>query len=159
MYDTIDIEPGILKIPKQLEKLPKDYFKSEEWLKDWQTKNLDSCMDIYVLTKKGLFQQHYKDIKKPKKEYQTELAEWKAEYTNNVKSFGKELTSIWKPKTTKRVPDRMVLVNYHGTIQIGNIKKVDKNIYTIDYELKFTDGKLIKSKCIYFKKTKIKENI
>jgi hypothetical protein len=139
LYDTINFDSGILPKSKKLPKAEKGFFESEEWLCDWQTKDFYSLMDLYVINSKGLFKQLYKDVKKPLAEYKQELKEWKEEPDKST------FHEIFKPKKTKSVKDRLLKVNHHGILRCYNIKNFGKHVYFIEYELKFTDGKLVKA--------------
>lgn len=140
LFDTINFDAGIIPKSKKLPKAEKGFFESEEWLQDWQTKDLVCAMRVYHITNKGLFEQHYKEVKKPTKEYKAELAQWEEDYKDKPSAW----RDILKPRKTKSVPDRLIKVNHHGLIRVYNIKSFGGAAYSVEYQLKFTDGKLAK---------------
>jgi hypothetical protein len=140
MFDRVKFEDhSILPLPKEIKRL--------ELPNDFQSKDFDCLMDEYLVLKNGkLAKVFYKDVRRTKKEYEEALKEIEFLKTSDVYSFYAELAK------TKRVQDKIKEIpDTHGKFNIYDIIKTKNGKeYSIDYELKFTDGILVDVKLVSF---------
>jgi hypothetical protein len=140
MFDTVKFEdPSILPLPNKM--------KGLELPNDFQSKDFDCFMNEYIVLKNGkLAKVLYKDVPKTEKEYKEALKEIERWTNKEIRAIFAELAK------TKRVQDKIKEIpDTHGKFNIYDIIKTKNGKeYSIDYELKFTDGVLVDVKLVSF---------
>jgi hypothetical protein len=140
MYDTVKFEdPSILPVPKEI--------KGLEPPNDFQSKDFDCLMNDYLVLKNGkLAKVLYKDVRRTKKEYEEALKEIEHHKKSKLYALFAKLAK------TKRVQDRIEEIpDTHGKFNIYDvIRTKNGKDYSIEYELKFTDGILVNVKLVSF---------
>lgn len=142
MFDSIEFE--------DISVLPKVKGIKELKPTGWQTKDLDSTMATYVVRDdKTLVKKIYKQVKASEKEHAEEVARIK----KDCESLKKQMPSLYKmwigQAKYKTVLDRLQKIDHHGIITVYDFYKVkNKKDVWVEYNLKFTDGKLVHVKII-----------
>jgi hypothetical protein len=140
MFDIVKFEDAsILSVPKKI--------KGLELPNNFHSKDFDCLMDEYIILKnRKLAKVLYKYVRRTNKEYKEALKE--IEHLKTSKFY----TLFSKLAKRKRVLDKIEEIpDVHGKFNIYDvIRTKNGKDYSIEYELKFTDGILVNVKLVSF---------